>query len=78
MKRDEAIRRVIEPDAGYDFQHALVDSLVALGLLKLDMPPQTLWELLRKHGLTISDAQEICNDAMINGVSIPVEGVKQP
>lgn len=38
MTRDEAIKRVIEPDAGYDHQHAFVDSLVALGILKLDEP----------------------------------------
>lgn len=38
MTRDEAIKGVIEPDAGYDHQHAFVDSLVALGILKLDEP----------------------------------------
>lgn len=38
MRRDQAIRKVIEPDAGYDYAHALVDSLVALGLLHLDGP----------------------------------------
>lgn len=42
MDRAEAVKRVIEPDAGYDHAHAFVDSLVALGLLKLEIEPVTL------------------------------------
>lgn len=78
MDRAEAIHKVIEPDASYDYPHALVDSLVALGLLKLDGPPQTLWELLRKHGVPLDRAQAICNDAMLRGVTIPIDGPRIP
>lgn len=32
---------------------------------------QTLWQLLRNHGVGLYAAQCICNDAILNGVSIP-------
>lgn len=38
MTRDEAVNKVIAPDAGYDYEHALIDTLADLGLLKLDEP----------------------------------------
>jgi hypothetical protein len=34
---------------------------------------RTLWELLREHKIDLTTAQHICNDAMINGVSVPCE-----
>jgi hypothetical protein len=36
---------------------------------------RTLWELLREHKIDLTTAQHICNDAMINGVSVPCETV---
>jgi len=48
-----------------------IDMFEAIGLLKLDPPRQTLWELLRKHGVALDKAQAICNEAMIAGVSVP-------
>lgn len=56
MKRDEAVSRVIEPDAGYDYSYALVDSLVALGLLKLKEPKdeiinQEYWDGLAREAM---------------------------
>jgi hypothetical protein len=32
---------------------------------------QTLWKLLRKHGVDLYTAQKICNEAMISGVTVP-------
>lgn len=48
-----------------------IDMFAAIGLLKLDPPQQTLWELLRKHGVPLDKAQAICNEAMAVGVSVP-------
>jgi hypothetical protein len=33
--------------------------------------PLTLWKMLRKHGVGLYTAQMICNDVMLNGVSLP-------
>lgn len=34
--------------------------------------PLTLWKMLRKHGVGLYAAQMICNDVMLNGVTLPV------
>lgn len=36
--------------------------------------PLTLWKMLRKHGVGLYAAQMICNDVMLNGVSLPSRG----
>jgi hypothetical protein len=41
---------------------------------KLDQAPNetlTLWKMLRKHGVGLYAAQMICNDVLLNGVSLP-------
>jgi hypothetical protein len=39
--------------------------------------PLTLWKMLRKHGVGLYAAQMICNDVMLNGVSLPAQGEGQ-
>ena len=74
MTRDQAIQilsRIWGGNPQHDLANSYVNAFVALGILKLDESPQTLWELLRKHGVDLASAQFICNDAMCNGVSLP-------
>jgi hypothetical protein len=35
------------------------------------MSERTLWQLLREYDIDLITAQHICNDAMINGVTVP-------
>ncbi|MEY9806933.1 hypothetical protein [Bradyrhizobium elkanii] len=85
MTRDQALeklRAVVEKHSlfiGEKSVEASLDGYVALGMITLDEPahPQTLWELLRKHGLALDKAQAICNDAMKNGVSTPCDAVSE-
>lgn len=77
MTRDQAIKILSQIWGGnpqHDLANKYADAFVALGMLKLDDPPPTLWELLRKHGIDLATAQYICNDAMVNGVSAPING----
>ena len=37
----------------------------------------TLWKMLRKHGVGLYAAQMICNDVMLNGVSLPTQAGNQ-
>ena len=67
MTRDEAVDKVVEPDAGYDFQFALIDSLVALGILKLDEPKSPVARLCEALG----------GDADGNGGSILSAGLRK-
>lgn len=77
MTRDEAVaiaNKAREKAGGGSSEWWLVNALEALGVLKLDDATPTLWELLRKHGIDTATAQYICNDAMLNGVTIPKNG----
>lgn len=71
MMRDEAIKKVIEPDAGYDYQHAFVDSLVALGMLKLDEPPNTA-DLIKEASwwVRVGGAVEVSADSVSQAVAL--------
>lgn len=74
MTRAEAVKimsRVWGGTTQHDLAESYVAAFAALGILKLDEPPKTLWELLRKHGVDLGKAQAICNDALNNGVSVP-------
>ena len=49
---------------------------IELGMLAVDpdQPPKetlTLWKMLRNHGVGLYTAQMICNDVMLNGVTLP-------
>lgn len=76
MTRDEAIKTVRARSGRFvcsdEMANCLIETWTAMGMLKLDPePPQTLWELLRKHKVDLTTAQFICNDALANGVSVP-------
>lgn len=79
MTRDEALaklRAVVEKHDLYIGERSVeasLDGYVALGLIKLDDTPPTLWELLRKHGIDPATAQFICNEAMARGCRTPQE-----
>jgi hypothetical protein len=36
-----------------------------------ELGPLTLWKMLRKHGVSLYTSQMICNDVMLNGVTLP-------
>lgn len=49
-----------------------VRTFVSLGMLKLDepKPQETLWKILRSHGVPLDVAQWVCNDALNAGLKI--------
>lgn len=74
MTREEAIEKFSHTRfhmMGERRSESWIDMFAVLGILKLDPPRQTLWELLRKHGVALDKAQAICNDAMNNRVTVP-------
>lgn len=74
MTRDEAIEKFTHTRfhmMGDRRSESWIDMFAVLGILKLDPPRQTLWELLRKHKVDLTTAQFICNDALANGASVP-------
>lgn len=50
----------------------IVSRLELAGFVIVPREPLTLWKLLRKHGVGLYAAQMICNEAMTNGVSLPL------
>lgn len=73
MTRDEAVSRVIAPDAGYDYEHALIDTLVDLGLLKLEersSPEALLCDVLFAAGLRGLKQREVIDGITSAGLKL--------